>query len=305
MTLVLALVGSVGVIVLFWSLDRGRLQLLDPIQRRLTAYNGPVPVLTLDQIELQKSASERIWKPLAARVSSWVARHTPANKRIALENQLTLAGRPGDLTPTSFQMLRYALAFLLMGAGLVLGVAVIQSPAATALAGGFGSALGYFGPALWVRQRVRERQTEIQKALPDMLDLLTITVEAGLSFDMALGRVSQKMQNALGYEVGQVLAEVRLGRPRLEALDALGRRCGVEDLHNFVQAVVQSEQMGVGVAKILRMQSEEMRRKRKQRAQEKAAQATLKMMLPMVGCIFPTLWIVLLGPAILILLANR
>jgi tight adherence protein C len=127
-------------------------------------------------------------------------------------------------------------------------------------------------------------------------------VEAGLSFDAAMARVTEKFKNALSNEFAVVLQETRLGRPRLEALDDMGRRCGVEDLHNFVQAVIQSEQMGVGIAKILRLQSDEIRRKRRQRAQEKAAQASLKMLLPMVGCIFPTLWIVLLGPAVLILI---
>ena len=117
-----------------------------------------------------------------------------------------------------------------------------------------------------------------------------------------MSRVTDKFKNALSDEFSQVLQETRLGRPRLEALDDMGRRTGVEDLHNFVQAVIQSEQMGVGVAKILRLQSDEMRRKRRQRAQEKAAQASLKMMLPMVGCIFPTIWIVLIGPAILIVM---
>ena len=153
---------------------------------------------------------------------------------------------------------------------------------------------------LWLNQRVQGRRGVIQRALPDAMDLLTICVEAGLGFDPAMARLADKFKNALADEFAQVLQETRLGRPRLEALDDMGRRCGVEDLHNFVQAVIQSEQMGVGVAKIMRLQSEEMRRKRRQRASEKAAQATLKMMLPMVGCIFPTLWIILLGPAILI-----
>src|SRR5438552_15609371 len=103
----------------------------------------------------------------------------------------------------------------------------------------------------------------------------------------------------------KALREGSIGGPRLEALDEMGRNSGVEDLHNFIQAVIQSEQFGTGIGKILRIQADEMRRKRRQRAQEKGAQATLKMMLPMVGCIFPTLWIVLLRPAVLILMAPR
>jgi tight adherence protein C len=168
-----------------------------------------------------------------------------------------------------------------------------------------GTVVGYFLPQLWLRQKVNDRRREIQKGLPDAMDLLVIAVDAGLGFDAALARVVEKYKNALSDEFGKVLREVSLGRPRLEAMDEMGRSSGVEDLHNFIQAIIQSEQFGTGIGKILRIQADEMRRKRRQRAQELAAQATLKMLLPMVGCIFPTLWIVLLGPAVLILMRPR
>jgi tight adherence protein C len=132
-----------------------------------------------------------------------------------------------------------------------------------------------------------------------------IAVDAGLGFDAALMRVTEKYKNALSFEFAKMLREVSLGRPRPEAMDDLGRSTGVDDLHNFVQAVIQSEQFGTGIGKILRIQADEIRRKRRQRAQELAAQATLKMLLPMVGCIFPTLWLVLLGPAVLIVMKSR
>ena len=126
------------------------------------------------------------------------------------------------------------------------------------------------------------------------MDLLVIAVDAGLGFDAALARVTDKYKNALSDMFAKVLREVSLGRPRLEAMDEMGRQSGVDDLHNFIQAIIQSEQFGTGIGKILRIQADEMRRKRRQRAQEKAAQATLKMMLPMVGSHLPDLWIVLL-----------
>ena len=125
---------------------------------------------------------------------------------------------------------------------------------------------------------------------------------AGLGFDAAIGRLVEKFHNALTDEFAQVLNEIRLGRPRLEALDDMGRRSGVEELHTFIQALIQSEQLGVGIAKVLRIQSEEMRRRRRQRAEEQAAQAPLKMLFPMIGCIFPTLFIVLMGPAVIIII---
>jgi len=163
---------------------------------------------------------------------------------------------------------------------------------------------GYLFPDLWLRQKVQGRQKEIRLSLPNALDLLTISVEAGLGFDAALVRVTEKYRNALTEEFTQVLNEVRLGRARLEALDDMGRRVAVEELHSFIQALIQSEQLGVGIAKVLRIQSEEMRRKRRQRAEEQAAQASLKMLFPMIIFIFPTIFIVLMGPAVLLVLHS-
>ena len=169
-------------------------------------------------------------------------------------------------------------------------------------AAGLGFVGGRFLPDVLLNNRIKGRQTELRLALPNALDLLTISVEAGLGFDAAIGRLVEKFKNALSDEFAQVLNEIRLGRPRLEALDDMGRRSGVEELHTFIQALIQSEQLGVGIAKVLRIQSEEMRRRRRQRAEEKAAQAPLKMLFPMIGCIFPTLFIVLMGPAVIIII---
>jgi tight adherence protein C len=233
-----------------------------------------------------------------------MSRSTPQKQRQDLQNKLDLAGRPGNLTPEDFGAIRIVGAAVLAAVGLLLGF-LLQNTLYLVLMLAGGAILGYFAPQLWLQQKVDARRTEIQKGLPDAMDLLVIAVDAGLGFDAALARVTDKYRNALSDEFAKVLREVNLGRPRLEAMDEMGRSSGVEDLHNFIQAVIQSEQFGTGIGKILRIQADEMRRKRRQRAQEKAAQATLKMMLPMVGCIFPTLWIVLLGPAALILLRPR
>jgi tight adherence protein C len=161
----------------------------------------------------------------------------------------------------------------------------------------FGLLVGYLLPDSMLSRRIRARQKEILLALPSALDLLTISVEAGLGFDSALGRVCEKYKNALSAEFNQVLNEIRLGRPRLEAMDDMGSRNKVEELNSFIQAVIQSEQLGVGIANVLRIQSEEIRRRRRQRAEETGQKAPLKMLFPMVCCIFPTLFVVLLGPA--------
>jgi tight adherence protein C len=198
-----------------------------------------------------------------------------------------------------FVALRYAATLALILIGGLLGL-LTHVPVNVAVGAAVGAVLGLYAPTLWLRGRVNNRRQEIQSALPDALDLLVVCVEAGLSFDSAMGRVAEKLENAMGEEFSRVIQEVRIGRPRLEALDDLGRRAGVEDLNSFVQAVIQSEQLGSGIAKMLRIQSEEMRQKRVLRAQEKGARASLKMLLPMVTCIFPTLWVILLGPAALL-----
>jgi tight adherence protein C len=273
------------------------------VQQRLSVYGGEKP-LTLEEVELQRPFSERFLRPAIERLGSMMSRSTPQKARLNLMNRLDLAGRPGNLTPEDFAAVRIVAAAVLAAAGLLIGL-LLGNPVYLVISLALGAVLGFYAPVLWLKQKVDARRSEIQKGLPDAMDLLVIAVDAGLGFDAALARVTDKYKNALSEEFAKVLREVSLGRPRLEAMDEMGRSSGVEDLHNFIQAIIQSEQFGTGIGKILRIQADEMRRKRRQRAQEKAAQATLKMMLPMVGCIFPTLWIVLLGPAALILMKPR
>jgi tight adherence protein C len=275
------------------------------VQRRLSVYGGAAEkALTIEEVELKRPFSERVLRPSIEKLGTLLSRSTPQKARQDLLNRLELAGRPGNLTPEDFAAVRLVAAAVMAAVGLGIGF-LLANTIYLVVALAAGAILGYYLPVLWLKQKVDARRSEIQKGLPDAMDLLVIAVDAGLGFDAALARVTDKYKNALSEEFAKVLREVSLGRPRLEAMDEMGRSSGVEDLHNFIQAIVQSEQFGTGIGKILRIQADEMRRKRRQRAQEKAAQATLKMMLPMVGCIFPTLWIVLLGPAALILLAPR
>jgi tight adherence protein C len=273
------------------------------VEERLQTYTGTRP-LTLEEVELQAPFAERFVRPAINRLATVLSRTAPGKARMDLSRRLELAGRPGNLTPEDFGAVRIVAAAVTAALGLLIGL-LLATPVAIAIAIAVGAILGYYLPVIWLKQLVDGRRAEIQKSLPDAMDLLVIAVDAGLGFDSALTRVTEKYKNALSQEFAKMLREVSLGRPRLEAMDEMGRSTGVEDLHNFIQAIIQSEQFGTGIAKILRLQADEMRRKRRQRAQEKAAQATLKMLLPMVGCIFPTLWIVLLGPAILILMKSR
>src|SRR5216683_3115661 len=256
---ILALAVGIGIFIIFLGLARTpQTNTAQMVQQRLSVYGGEKP-LTIEEVELSRPFSERFLRPAIEKLGSFLSRSTPQKARQDLMNRLDLAGRPGNLTPEDFFAVRLVAAAVGAAIGLLLGF-LLANPVYLIISLVAGALVGYFAPVLWLKQKVDARRTEIQKGLPDAMDLLVIAVDAGLGFD---------------------------------------------DLHNFIQAVIQSEQFGTGIGKILRIQADEMRRKRRQRAQEKAAQATLKMLLPMVGCIFPTLWIVLLGPAALILLAPR
>ncbi len=275
----------------------------DYLEERLKGY-GDLEPMSIDQLELRKPFEERVLRPLLEWIGRFLSDRTPQKSRDNLRVKLSMAGNPGGLSVGGFQALRDLAAVVGFVFGALLGLLLFHI-VGLVIGLAIGTLIGFYGPLYWLTSLGGGRRKDIQKALPDAMDLLTIASEAGQSFEAAISNVVDKSDSALAEEFAKVIRETRLGRPRLEALEDMGRRCGVEDVNNFVQAVIQSEQMGVGIAKVLRIQSQELRRKRRQRAQEKAAQATLKMMLPMVGCIFPTLWIILLGPAILVVIKAR
>src|SRR5438552_525950 len=151
---------------------------------------------------------------------------------------------------------------------------------------------------------VEGRLRAYETGLADVIDVLVVFGEAGLTFESEMEKVGQKYDHPVAEEFVRVLHEVRLGKPRLEALNDMAQRCGVEELNSFVQTVIQSEQLGSGLVKVLGIQADEIRQKRLMTAQERGARASLKMLIPMVGCIFPTLWVILLGPALILLLHS-
>jgi tight adherence protein C len=164
--------------------------------------------------------------------------------------------------------------------------------------------LGFFFPELWLSSQINKRQHEIRKAMPDALDLLTICVEAGLGFDAAMAKVSEKWTNELSLAFGRTIREVQLGKLRRDALRDMSDRIGIAEMTSFIAAVIQSEQLGVSMAKVLRIQSDQMRVKRRQLAEEEAHKAPIKMLFPMALLIFPSLMIVLLTPAALKLMQS-
>jgi tight adherence protein C len=153
-------------------------------------------------------------------------------------------------------------------------------------------------PVFWLRSKIKARQKVILKTLPDAIDLMTISVEAGLAFDGAMQRVADKWDNELGNEFRRAISEMRVGKTKREVLHEMVQRTAVPDLGTFVASIIQADQLGVSIAKVLRIQSEQMRIKRRQRAEEQAHKAPILMMIPMVFLIFPSTYIVLLGPAV-------
>lgn len=307
--LALALLGAVGVYV---AISAGVREAgpsdADIVEERLRTYAqaarpAAAAPATLEEIELQVPFGERVIRPLIARFAKLLAQATPEQSRQELQRKLNLAGRPYGLEATEFTVVRYGMTALLAVVGLALSVG-LGSPLRIVIYVAVGAAIGFFFPALWLRQLVNGRRSEIEYALPNAIDLLSVSVEAGLSFESALANVADKVGGPLGDEFKQALREIRLGRPRLEALDDMGRRVEVEELHNLVQSLIQSAQLGTPISQILVVQAEEIRRRRRQRAQELGARAPLKMLIPMVACIFPTLWVMLLGPALLLVLSQ-
>jgi tight adherence protein C len=234
-------------------------------------------------------------------VGEFSARFTPQKVLLETTRKLELAGSPAKLDAPTFMAARFIVPFFFDGFLLLFARLAPQPwplPRLLILLAVFG-VLGFFFPQLWLTSRIDARQKEIRKAMPDALDLLTICVEAGLSFDSAMSKVSEKWENQLSLAFARVIREVQLGKLQREALRDMSDRLGIAEMTSFVAAVIQSQLLGVSMAKVLRIQSEQMRMKRRQRAEEEAHKAPVKMIFPMGLLIFPSILIILMTPALL------
>ncbi len=297
------IVGAVLLVRLASREQSGR----DPLEERLhefVAAGGQVR--SIDEFELQQSFTERVLIPLGRQIGEVLSRFTPQRALLSAERDLVRAGLRGKMDPTLLLGLRFGLAVLFLFLGLFLGLkAASETFRRLSLLMGLGfAALGYNLPVLFIRSRIQRRKKVIQKALPDVLDLISICVSAGLGFDGALQQVVEKWSNEVSVEFGRVLREMQLGKTRREALRDLAERVDLPELTSFVAAVIQAEQLGVGLTKVLRIQAEGMRLKRRQRAEEEARKAPIKMLFPLAFLIMPALFIVLLGPAVFILMQS-
>jgi tight adherence protein C len=295
----MAILGSVVLLFVGVAAPRPSDQVLD----RLAEYGGRT--LTLEEIELSQPFSDRVVKPLIRGIAQFIGRFAPQRNIEEIRRKLELAGRPYGWGPTEFLGVRGMAGVLLaVLTFLLLTISGQYLPKRFLFTLGAGALGFYLLPTLWLSSKIRSRQTEIVKALPDALDLLTISVEAGLGFDAAMSKVAEKWENQLSLAFSRVIQEIQVGKLRREALRDMADRMDVPDVSSFVAAIIQADQLGVSIAKVLRIQSEQMRIRRRQRAEEKAHQAPVKMLFPMAFLIFPALFIVLLGPAVLVVMNS-
>ncbi len=299
MTLYLILGGVLVLVLLLYLLFGGKRssQSLEDRLEEMAALGQPI---SLEELELSQPLSERILKPMFQKLTEMAQKMTPQHTMKAMEKKLRVAGLLYKISPAQFFTIRI-ISLVIGGAlGIVFAATSATSTAQTRLMMmGGGLLMGYLLPDLYVSSRTRKRQAEVLKALPDALDLLTICVEAGLGFDAAMSKVAEKWDNELSLAFRRAVQEMQLGKLRREALRDMAESLDVSDVTSFVAAIVQADQLGVSMAKVMRIQSEQMRMKRRQRAEEKARQAPVKIMIPLVFFIFPTIFIILLGPAVL------
>jgi tight adherence protein C len=254
--------------------------------------------------ELDKPFGERVLEPLQARALRVGRRLSGADSTERIRRKLDFAGNPRDWNVDRVVSAKVigAVSFLLVGIAMTLMLHLAFPLSVVVIVGGL--VLGFFVPNLYLYQQTYERSERIQRELPDAVDLLTISVESGLGFDAALQQVARNTEGPLAQEFSRVLREMQIGQGRGDALHALAERSNVADLRTFVSAMVQADAFGIPIGQVLRIQSSEMRVKRRQRAEAKAQQVPVKITVPLIFCILPCLFIAVMGPAVLTIMDN-
>lgn len=293
MPIIIALVVFLAVIFLVLSLSPGDSE--DAIQARLREMANDPNTVDLTDLELSRPFSERVLKPLTEKLYGLVKRITPQDAIERMRRQLQAAG-------LAYNPVAIVAAQLLLGWGLpimffTMGILESQGPAKGIAMMAVCGIIGFMLPAGWVKSKGEARKGAITRSMPDALDLLTISVEAGLGFDMALQKVVEKLKGPLPYEFSRALYEMRLGKPRRDALKDMAERTQNPDLMQFISSLVQADKLGVSIGNVLRVQADQMRLKRRQRAEQQAQKAPLKMSFVLVFFVLPALLTVLLGPA--------
>jgi tight adherence protein C len=298
LVIVVVLVGAVVLIAA--GIRASRQQREDPLMERLAeAAQRGEEVTSLEDIEMRQPFTDRVILPLLQRIGELSTRFTPQKVLEDTSRKLEIAGNPGRIEAATFLASRFIVAAFFGGLMLVIGLfAPNRWPLGTVvLVVLIFTGLGFFFPQLWLQSRINARQLDVRRALPDALDLLTVCVEAGLGLEAAMAKVSDKWQNQLSLAFLRAIREIQLGKARRDAMRDMAERIGLPEMTSFVAAIIQSEILGVSLAKVLRIQSDQMRVRRRQLAEERARQAPVKMILPLALLIFPSILIILLTPA--------
>jgi len=295
--IIFVLLVAVTLVVVGLRRDRG----VDPLEERLAEFAERGELASLHDIEMSQPFLERIIVPMANKLGELALRITPQKALDQIHSKLEMAGNPRGIEPTTFFAARFVMA--LVFGGLMVFVYKGELFKFTNFMITIGVIIfGFIMPNMLIDAKIARRQESVRKALPDALDLLTICVEAGLGFDAAMRKVADKWDNELSIAFSRALQEMQLGKLRREALRDMAERIGAAEFESFVAAVIQSEQLGVSMAKILRIQADDMRVRRRQRAEQAAQRAPVLMLLPMAFLIFPTILIIMMGPAVLIVM---
>jgi tight adherence protein C len=269
----------------------------DPLSVRIGEFASRDEAASIEEIELSMPITDRVFVPLIRRISDIITRFAPQSMLENTARQLELAGSPRNMSAAGFVVMRLAATVMLTILFIYVSRSWGQDTSRIVLYTFVMAGLGFMLPQMWLSSMISRRKEAIIKKFPDALDLMSICVDAGLTFDGAMSKVNEKWDDQLAREFGRVIYEIQLGKSRRQALRDLSDRCDVADVTSFIAAILQADQLGVSIGKVLRIQSEQMRIKRRQRAEEKAHQAPVKMMFPMVFLIFPSMFVVLLGPA--------
>lgn len=270
------------------------------IKKRLESISNEKKVETLIEKDLmEKSFTERVILPLLKKLSKKSSKKKNQAKREQLKKMLAQAGNPLGLNVDEFLALKGIFTLILLFSSLVFCFFYKLAFIHYILAIMISLNLSILIPNLYLKRKIQYRKKQIIKKLPDVLDLLTVSVEAGLAFDSAMAKVVEKFRGPLSDEFKIVLNEIKLGKKRRYALKEMAERMDVEDLSNFISSLIQAEQLGVSIGNVLRIQSNQARQRRRQRTEELAMKAPVKMLLPLVGCIFPTIFLIIFAPIIM------
>jgi tight adherence protein C len=300
MELAAAIVAGLAIVLVVYALAP---QPASAVRARLDQI-GNLQAVGLEELELEKPFFERTVRPIAQRLAGLGQRLTSERTVSRTAERLAAAGNPGNMRTGDFAGLKILLAAGLGVGGFLLFLILSRSPLVAVFLGVVMALLGYILPEFWLGRRIAGRRRQMLRSMPDTLDLLTISVRAGLAFDSALAKVVEKTTGPLADEFRRALAEVRVGKVRRDALRDMATRTQVPSVNSFIAAIIQADQLGVPISRVLQVQSEQLRIERRQRAEEMANKAPIKMLIPLVGCIFPSMFIVILGPAIISIIIN-